>query len=896
MLIRYFDHRQFVRPRPWRGRVFMLARAALVLAGVLALSLILTPLPAAADGCTWQGPFICTDTLPNGTMGGSYSEQIPFWCTQAWCEIWLSGSSPPPGMTVSPSGLVTGGPLPTPGTFSFRVVLCGHDHPACWVIEEKLMWLVIDGTNHQPTFTPGVSSLTLLEDDPPYSATWATDISKGGPEDEGQTLTFRLSNNNHALFSVQPAITADGTLTFTLAPDAYGAATVSVYLEDNGGIANGGINHSPTATFQIDVSPVDSVETGPVFPVNSTDWTTDHVCTEENCTLREAIEAANNFGGNNAGGPASTIELAAGAVYTIEGVDNTSDDWGPSGLPPILSNITINGHGASIKRSYAAPSTRLIDVGGGFLTLNEVALENGKAGPTKYGSSIGGAILDRGQLTLKNSYLAYNVADHGGAIYNPGGPRAWIYNSTFYANSGGAIHSDGALDLYSNTFVDNTGGTASAVRAISYTSYRKINLFNNLFASSNASVPLCEIAAGSDILTVGGNLATDNTCAGSGVTTYAALKAITPPAYNEGPTLNIALQAGSAAIDVGNATACQNANIAGRDQRGQPRFIDGNGDSVAQCDVGAFEFRTPAPQAPPPPQPETAAPQISIFFSPDTPDGSNGWYRSPVAVRPLASDASLVIDLRCALNPQVVPQTYDDLPETLCPFLYGAQISTDGEHAFYAAAMDIWGNKSAVASAGFRIDATPPVITCPADGPFLLHSGMHAIGPASVDAGISGLNEAASTLSGTITTDNVGPQTLTFTASDLAGNSATQECAYDVIYDFGGFYPPVKPAPALNNARAGQTIPLKFSLAGDHGLAVIAVGYPASQEINCRTHQQVGELEPAERPGKSGLSYAAGIDWYHYGWQTQKAWSGTCRALVIQLIDGTEHVAHFTFR
>jgi hypothetical protein len=294
--------------------------------------------------------------------------------------------------------------------------------------------------------------------------------------------------------------------------------------------------------------------------------------------------------------------------------------------------------------------------------------------------------------------------------------------------------------------------------------------------------------------------------------------------------------------------------------------------------------------------PETDTPQVSILLDPATPDGSNAWYRSPVPVQPCASDASPVIELRCALNPPVAPQTYDDLPETLCPFLAGAQVSTDGEHAFYAAAMDMWGNRSAVVLDGFRIDATPPVITCPVAGPFLLHSGEQTVGPADVDAGVSGLDAAASTLSGSIATDNIGHLTLAFTAFDLAGNSASRECTYDVIYDFGGYYPPVKAVPALNNARAGQTIPLKFSLAGDQGLAVIAAGYPASQEINCGTHQPVGELEPAARPGKSGLSYAAGNGWYHYGWKTDKAWSGTCRVLAIQLIDGTEHLASFTFR
>jgi hypothetical protein len=57
-----------------------------------------------------------------------------------------------------------------------------------------------------------------------------------------------------------------------------------------------------------------------------------------------------------------------------------------------------------------------------------------------------------------------------------------------------------------------------------------------------------------------------------------------------------------------------------------------------------------------------------------------------------------------------------------------------------------------------------------------------------VDASVSGLDEAASTLSGTVRTDSIGTQTLTFTAVDVAGNSASQECTCAVIYDFGGFF------------------------------------------------------------------------------------------------------------
>ena len=55
-------------------------------------------------------------------------------------------------------------------------------------------------------------------------------------------------------------------------------------------------------------------------------------------------------------------------------------------------------------------------------------------------------------------------------------------------------------------------------------------------------------------------------------------------------------------------------------------------------------------------------------------------------------------------------------------------------------------------------------------------------------------------------------------------------------------------------------------------------------------------LETTEQVGQSGLSYAKGKCWYNYGWKTDQAWTGTCRALVIRLVDGTDHDAFFNFR
>jgi hypothetical protein len=209
--------------------------------------------------------------------------------------------------------------------------------------------------------------------------------------------------------------------------------------------------------------------------------------------------------------------------------------------------------------------------------------------------------------------------------------------------------------------------------------------------------------------------------------------------------------------------------------------------------------------------------------------------------------------------------------------------------------MDLWGNKSAPVSAVFQIDATPPLITCPAAGPFLLGSGDQAVGPAGVDASVCGLDEAASTLSGVVPTDRVGPRILTFTAVDLAGNQASRDCPYAVIYDFGGFYPPVEPAPALNEARAGSAVPLKFSLAGDHGPDAIAPGFPASQPVACDTLQPIGPAEPIKPAGQSGLTYDGQSGRYHMLWKTEKAWAGTCRVLSLALADGTVHRAYFTF-
>lgn len=120
--------------------------------------------------------------------------------------------------------------------------------------------VTITPVNQPPSFTVGPDQ-TVDEHAPPQSVSgWATNISCGQGDTE-QTLTFVVDNSNAALFAQPPAITPDGTLTYTLASHAVGSATITVTLHDNGGTDNGGIDTSAPQTFTIEATPVNDPPT-----------------------------------------------------------------------------------------------------------------------------------------------------------------------------------------------------------------------------------------------------------------------------------------------------------------------------------------------------------------------------------------------------------------------------------------------------------------------------------------------------------------------------------------------------------------------------------------------------------------------------------------------------------
>ena len=144
-------------------------------------------------------------------------------------------------------------------------------------------------------------------------------------------------------------------------------------------------------------------------------------------------------------------------------------------------------------------------------------------------------------------------------------------------------------------------------------------------------------------------------------------------------------------------------------------------------------------------------------------------------------------------------------------------------------------------------------------------------------------------------------RTITITVTDGDGGVAQASVGIQVlappqsVFEFDGFFAPVVNVPALNVVQAGSTVPLKFSLGGDHGLAIFAQGYPASVSHPC-SGGPAGPLEPTVLPGGATLTYDPWLGRYHYNWKTSRAWAGQCRTLVMRFVDGTQVTAEFRFK
>ncbi len=141
----------------------------------------------------------------------------------------------------------------------------------------------------------------------------------------------------------------------------------------------------------------------------------------------------------------------------------------------------------------------------------------------------------------------------------------------------------------------------------------------------------------------------------------------------------------------------------------------------------------------------------------------------------------------------------------------------------------------------------------------------------------------------------VGSTTVQCAATDAASNRATGSFRVTVSYNFGGFRSPIDGGDVLNVAKAGSTIPVKFSLSGDQGLNIWLNGSaPGAKSLTCTTAQQ-DTIEETSTATTSGLKYDSAADQYIYNWKTSTGYANTCQQLVLRLADGSTHTAKFKF-
>jgi hypothetical protein len=88
--------------------------------------------------------------------------------------------------------------------------------------------------NYAPTFTAGAPRIEVDEDSGAYSAAWATNMSAGPGDEENTTLSIACDAAAGNLFSVEPAISNAGMLTFTPKAQVSGSTKCTVTLSEAG--------------------------------------------------------------------------------------------------------------------------------------------------------------------------------------------------------------------------------------------------------------------------------------------------------------------------------------------------------------------------------------------------------------------------------------------------------------------------------------------------------------------------------------------------------------------------------------------------------------------------------------------------------------------------------------
>ncbi|HEX6654138.1 MAG TPA: PxKF domain-containing protein [Thermoleophilaceae bacterium] len=228
----------------------------------------------------------------------------------------------------------------------------------------------------------------------------------------------------------------------------------------------------------------------------------------------------------------------------------------------------------------------------------------------------------------------------------------------------------------------------------------------------------------------------------------------------------------------------------------------------------------------------------------------------------------------------------------------GIDTASVGDKSFTVSATDHAGNPASRTVTYTVVDRAAPVITLnsPTDGAvYGFGDSVLADYSCADQPGGSGLATCTGTVPNgeAIDTSSFGSHTFEVHATDGAGNPATRTVTYSVVYEFDGFFWPVKNPPNVTRWKAGVPVPVRFSLHGFRGARPEADGYPRSMGCGGGDVEQVARAAQGKKKG--AFEYERGSDRYMMLWKTDKKWAGTCREFVLKLDDGSVHAARFEF-
>lgn len=150
----------------------------------------------------------------------------------------------------------------------------------------------------------------------------------------------------------------------------------------------------------------------------------------------------------------------------------------------------------------------------------------------------------------------------------------------------------------------------------------------------------------------------------------------------------------------------------------------------------------------------------------------------------------------------------------------------------------------------------------------------------------------------------IGVTTVTFRAVDDGGNSAQGTARVRVVYNFGGFLPPLlrDGTASIQQGRQGRTIPVKFQLRCANGTSVSAA--VATIAVFKMLDVATGAVDTTDLTADAGAAnnngvlfrYDATSQQYVYNLSTA-GWSAPATyRIIVTLDDGTQHMVEFSLR